>query len=97
MSKILTLNPVFDNIVVQQLKAKETTDSGFFIPDVSQKKPNISKVISIGPDCKSGVKVGDYIVLPKSIQVTTDIEINGEIFSVVKEENIIAMVNINEE
>ena len=39
------------------------------------------------------VKEGDYVVA-KNIQVTTDIEVNGNMVAVVKEENIIAIVNV---
>lgn len=94
MNKILKLNPIFDSLVIEQLESKKQTESGIIIPESSQKKPNVYKVIAIGPTCKSGVKENDYIVLPKNIQVTTDIEVNGKMVAIVKEESIIAIVNI---
>ena len=96
MSKIVNLEPVFNNIIVEQVKAQEKTESGFYMPESSQKKPNVYKVLKIGPECKSGVKVGNFVVLPKSLQVTTDIEVNSNIVSVVEEKHIIAIVNIEE-
>ena len=94
MSKIVKLNPIFDSLVVEQVQAKTKTESGIIIPESSQKKPNVHKVVSVGPTCKSGIKEGDYVVLPKNIQVTTDIEVNGNMVAVVKEENVIAIVNV---
>ena len=94
MNKIVNLKPIFDNIVVKQTKAKEQTESGFYIPESSQKKPNVYEVIEVGPTCKSGVVQGDFVVLPKNIQVCTDIEINDEIVAIVKEENVIAIIDI---
>lgn len=94
MSKIVNLKPVFNNIIVEQVKAQEKTESGFFMPESSQKKPNVYLVKEVGPECKSGVKAGDFVVLPKNIQVCTDIEVNGNIVSVVEEKHIIAIVNV---
>ena len=94
MSKIVDLKPVFNNIIVEQVKAQEKTDSGFYMPESSQKKPNVYLVKEVGPECKSGVKVGDFVVLPKNIQVCTDIEVNGDVVSVAEEKHIIAIVNV---
>lgn len=94
MSKIVSLKPVFNNIIVEQVKAQEKTESGFYMPESSQKKPNVYLVKEVGLECKSGVKAGDFVVLPKNIQVCTDIEVNGNIVSVVEEKHIIAIVNV---
>lgn len=96
MSKIVSLKPIFDCLVIEQFSAKEKTESGIIIPESSQKKPNIAKVIEVGPTCKSEIKVGDYVVIPKNIQVTTEVEVNGSVKSVIKEENVIAIVNIED-
>ena len=32
MSKIVKLKPVFNNIIVEQVKAQEKTKSGFYMP-----------------------------------------------------------------
>lgn len=94
MSKIVNLEPIFDSLVIEPVVAKTKTDSGFYLPESSQKQPNLAKVIKVGPDCKSKVKVNDYIVTPKNFQFTTEVEVNGHTFGVMKEENIIAIVNI---
>ena len=97
MSKIVNLKPIFDSLVVEQLQSKKQTESGIIIPESSQKKPNVYKVLAKGDSCKSKVEVGNYIILPKHIQTTTDIEVEGKVVAVVKEENIIAIVDIKEE
>lgn len=96
MNKIVKLSPIFDSLVVEQLQSKKQTESGIIIPESSQKKPNVFKVLAVGPTCKSGIKENDYVILPKNIQVTTDIEVNGEMVAVVKEENIIAIVSVED-
>lgn len=80
--------------LLNHLLQKKETESGIIIPENSQKKPNLAQVLEVGPDCKSGIKVGDYIVTPKSFQATTDIEVNEDMVSVIKEENVVAIVNI---
>ena len=94
MSKIVKLNPIFNSLVVEQLQSKTQTESGIIIPESSQKKPNVYKVLAVGPTCKSSIKEGNYVVLPKNIQVTTDIEVNGNMVAVVKEESVIAIVSV---
>ena len=94
MSKIVNLKPIFDSLVVEQLQSKKQTESGIIIPESSQKKQNVYKVLEVGDKCKSGIKQGDYVILPKHIQTTTDIEVNGKIVAIVKEENVIAIVNV---
>lgn len=94
MSKIVNLKPIFDSLVVEQLESKKKTESGIIIPESSQKKPNVYKVLEVGKDCKSEIKQGDFVLLPKNIQVTTDVEVEGQTVSVVKEESVIAIVKV---
>lgn len=94
MSKIVNLKPIFDCLVVETMETKKTTESGIIIPESSQQKSNIAKVVNVGPTCKSGIKEGDFVVLPKNLQITTEVEVNGVLKHIIKEENVIAIVNI---
>lgn len=94
---IINLKPIFNHLVIKPFKAKTQTEQGFYLPESSQKKPNVAEVIAVGPDCKSGVKIGDLIVIPKNMQVSTDVEVQGEDQCIIKEENVIAIINIKED
>ena len=96
MNKIVSLNPIFDSLVIEPVVAKQKTESGIYIPESSQKQPNVAKVVKVGPDCKSKIKEGDFIVSPKIFKMTTVVEVNGQLLSVIKEENIIAIVNVED-
>ena len=94
--KIKSIEPMFDTVLVEPLSAQTVTKSGIVIPESSQQKPNVAKVIQLGSECKSKVKVGDYIVIPKNISITTNLEVEGKNCSVIKEENIIAIVEVED-
>lgn len=95
-TKIAKLNPIFDSLVIEQFEAKKTTESGIIIPESSQKKPSLARVLAVGPTCKSGIKEGNLIVIPKNMQIMTEVEVDGDIQCIIKEENVIAVVEVLE-
>ena len=68
----VSIKPLEDRIVIQQVEAEQTTASGLVIPDTAQEKPQEGQVVAVGPGHMSGdkripldVKVGDRVLYSK--------------------------------
>lgn len=61
-----TYKPMFDKLVVWIVQAPNETDSGIVLPEKSAQTfvTMRAKVIAMGPECKSQVRVGDIVLLP---------------------------------
>ena len=77
-----------NNVFVKLEEVKKQTESGFLIPESSQKKRNIATVISCGKDCTE-FKEGDLIMF--SGIPTNEIIVNDEKLILLKEEDIVAV------
>jgi chaperonin GroES len=85
----MNIHPLADYIVAQTEQAETKTASGLYLPDKSQEKPKVAKVMAVGPSAIT-VKVGDKI-LYKSYS-TTDVKVGTENYILVKEEDVLATV-----
>ena len=83
------IQPLADYVVAQAEEAQTKTASGLYIPEKSQEKPKISKVVAVGKEVKE-VKVGDRIIYGG--YSNTDVKHDGEDYMLIKEENIYAVV-----
>ena len=68
----VSIKPLEDRIVIQQVEAEQTTASGLVIPDTAQEKPQEGQVVAVGPGRMSNdkripldVKVGDRVLYSK--------------------------------
>jgi len=68
----VSIKPLEDRIVIQQVEAEQTTSSGLVIPDTAQEKPQEGEVVAVGPGRMSDdkripldVKVGDRVLYSK--------------------------------
>ena len=68
----MTIKPLTDRVLIQAEKAEETTKSGIVLTSASQEKPQVSRVIAVGPggmvDGKEVVmqlKAGDRVITGK--------------------------------
>ncbi len=92
------IQPLADYVVAQTEEAASKTASGLYIPEKSQEKPKIAKVVAVGPGrvgddnehIPIGVKVGDRIIYGG--YSNTDIKHDGDDYMLIKEENIYAVV-----
>ena len=79
---------------MKQLKAEETTKSGIVLPGQAKEKPQQAEVVAVGPGTekvKMEVKVGDQVIYSK--YAGTDVKLEDEEFIVVKQEDILAIVD----
>ena len=93
------LKPLYDKVVVKRYEEQEQrTASGIIIPDTAKEKPQMGEVIAVGDGklLQNGqqvppkVKVGDKVVFNK--YAGTEVEIDGEKFVIMSEDEILAIV-----
>ena len=81
------LKPLKDRVVAKIEKPAEVTASGLLLPSDSKEKPSFAVVEAVGPDVKS-VKKGSKIIYKE--YSTTEVEIDGTTYLILKEEDILA-------
>ena len=93
----MKLVPLGDKIVLKQLEAEETTKSGIVLPGQAKEKPQDAEVIAVVPGGMVDVKevtmqvaVGDKVIYSK--YAGTDVELDGEEYIIVKQNDILAVV-----
>ena len=94
----MKLRPLADRVIVKQSEAEEKTKSGILLPDSAKEKPTKGKVISVGPgklDDKGkpmeiGVRVGDSVYYGK--YSGTDIEVDGQKFVILRESDVLGVL-----
>ena len=93
----MTLVPLGDRVVLKQLEAEETTKSGIVLPGQAQEKPQQAEVIAVGPggvvegkEVKMEVEVGNKVIYSK--YAGTEVKLDGEEYIIVKQNDILAIV-----
>jgi chaperonin GroES len=92
------VRPLHDRVIVKRLEEQEKTKGGIIIPDSAKEKPVEGKIIAVGSGkiTENGkrialqVKVGDRVLFGK--YGGTDIKIEGEEHLIMREDDIIAIV-----
>jgi len=98
LEKTMKFRPLRDNVLIKRLEAKDKTAGGLILPDSAKDKPQEAEVIAVGPgrSNKDGSKVpmtvniGDLVLFKK--YSTTDVSLNGDDFLILKESDILAVV-----
>ena len=95
----MKLQPLADRVVVKALDREEKTKSGIVLPDTAKEKPQEGEVLAVGAG-KVGddgkripleVKVGDRVVYSK--YGGTEVKIDGAEYLILKESDVLAIVN----
>ena len=93
----MTIRPLADRVVVKLSEAEETTKSGIILAGSAKEKPQVAEVIAVGPggvvdgkDVVMYVKVGDKVLTSK--YSGTEVKVDGEEFTIVKQSDILAIV-----
>ncbi len=89
----MKLVPLGDRVVLKQMEAEEKTKSGIILTSQAQEKPQEAEVIAVGPgteDVKMEVKAGDKVIYSK--YAGTEVKLDGEEYIVVKQGDILAIV-----
>ena len=97
----MNIRPLHDRLIVKREAEERKSPGGIVIPDTATEKPTFGKVIAVGkgkilengelraPD----VKAGDKILFGK--YAGTEIKVDGEELVVMREEDVMAIVDAN--
>lgn len=93
----MTIKPLFDRVVVEATDTEETTKSGIVLLAKDQEKPQMAKIIAVGPggvvdgkDVTMQVKVGDKILCSK--YAGTEFKIDGKEVTILRQSDILAII-----
>ncbi len=89
----MSLKPLFDRVVIRNIETEEVTKGGILLTSAAKEKPQMAEVLAVGPgakDVEMVVKVGDKVVYSK--YAGTEVKIDGEEVIVIKQGDILAIV-----
>ena len=94
----MKIRPLNDRILVQRLEQEEKTSGGIIIPDSAKEKPAEGKVVAAGNGKLNDagqrvameVKVGDRVLFSK--YGGTDVKLDGEDYLIMREDDILGIV-----
>ncbi len=94
----MELRPLDDRVVIKPSEAQDKTAGGIFLPDTAKEKPQVGKVVWIGPgkvqdDGKRApvsVKKGDEVVYGK--YMGNEVELDGEKYVIVREGDLLGVL-----
>ncbi|BCU05702.1 co-chaperone GroES [Allochromatium tepidum] len=94
----MNIRPLHDRVVVRRMEEERTTAGGIVIPDSATEKPIQGEIIAVGNGkiLDNGsvraldVKVGDRVLFGK--YSGTEVKLDGKEFLVMREEDIMAVV-----
>jgi chaperonin GroES len=92
------IKPLGDHLLIEPLERETKLPSGIVIPDTVKEKPQEGKVLAVGPGKKDedgkliplDLKEGDIVMFKK--WGGTEIKIDGKDLLLVREEDILALV-----
>ena len=94
----MKVKPLGDRVLVKRLEAEEKTKGGIVLPDTAKEKPKQGKVVELGTGkVEDGkkidffVKKGDKVLF--SSYAGADVKVDGEEYLILKEEDILAIIN----
>ncbi|MFC5370475.1 co-chaperone GroES [Arcanobacterium bovis] len=94
----VSIKPLEDRIVIQQVEAEETTASGLVLPGSAQEKPQEGTVVSVGPGriddngnrVPLDVKVGDVVIYSR--YGGTEVKYGADEYIILSARDILAIV-----
>ncbi len=93
----MTIKPLFDKIVIEEVEKVEKTAGGIVLPGTAQEKPQLAKVIAVGPggvidgkEVVMQIKVGDIILFNKYAGSQFKLE-NKEV-TILRQSDVLAIV-----
>jgi chaperonin GroES len=95
----MNIRPLHDRVIIRRIEEEKTTASGLIIPDSATEKPSKGEVLAIGKGKTTDagsvialeVKVGDTVVFGQ--YAGSEINSNGESLLVMREDDIVAIID----
>ena len=93
----MKLKPLADRVIVKMVEAEETTKGGIILTGAAKEKPEVAEVIEVGPgglvdgkDVTMTVTQGDRVITSK--YSGTEVKVDGEEYTIVRQSDILAVV-----
>ena len=93
----MKLKPLADRVIIKMVEAEETTKGGIILAGTAKEKPEVAEVLAVGPggmvdgkEVVMTVQVGDKVITSK--YAGTQVKIDGEELTIVKQNDILAIV-----
>lgn len=94
----MNLKPLGNRVVVEPIEQEEVTSGGIVLPETAKEKPQKGKVLSVGPGERDedgkriplDVAPGDTVLFAK--YAGTEIKVDGKKLLILKESDILAIV-----
>ena len=93
----MKLKPLADRVIIKMVEAEETTKGGIILTGSAKEKPDVAEVLAVGPggvvdgkEVEMTVKVGDHGITSK--YAGTQVKIDGEELTIVRQGDILAVV-----
>lgn len=93
----MTIKPLADRVVITMEETEDTTKSGIILAGSAKEKPQVAKIISVGPggivdgnEIKMYLKAGDKVLVSK--YAGTEVKLDGIEYTIVKQSDVLAIV-----
>ena len=93
----MNIKPLFDRVVIKMVEAEETTKSGIILAGNAKEKPQVAKVVAVGPggvvdgkEITMQVKAGDRVLISK--YAGTEVKLDGQEYTILRQSDILAIV-----
>lgn len=93
----MNIKPLADRVVIKMEEAEETTKAGIILAGNAKEKPQVAKILAVGPggvvdgkEVVMTVKVGDRVLTSK--YSGTEVKCDGEEYIIVRQSDILAIV-----
>ena len=98
-TKITTIVPLGDRVLIRRTEAETTTKGGILLPDSAKEKHKEGKIIAVGKGrlldngkhATLTVKKGDRVIF--SSYAGTEVKIDGEDYMLMGEDEVLAIIN----
>ena len=94
----MNIKPLADRVVVEPLEADEKTSGGIYLPDTAKEKPQMGKIVAVGPGKVSDAGEKIPMELKKNDKVLygkysgTEVTIEGTEYLIMRESDILAII-----
>jgi chaperonin 10 Kd subunit len=93
----MKIKPLADRVVIKLVEEEETTKGGLILSGSAKEKPQVAEVIAVGPggnvdgkEIKMQVTEGQKVIYSK--YAGTEVKIDGEELIIVRQSDILAVV-----
>ena len=93
----MNIKPLADRVVIKMEEAEETTKSGILLAGSAKEKPQVASVVAVGPgglvdgkEVQMYVKVGDKVITSK--YSGTEVKVDGQEYTIVRQSDVLAVV-----